>query len=277
MANQIHVGRSSLVLKYKWELSDIERRVGTTLSKMIIFRGEKLFRVGLKNEESFSTLLFMTFGAAKMGIDEAVVSIRFPNGGRERMNRYDDEVDSAQRPRRVHLYTYKVAKVLVGSYCIRFELYISSDALNYPVRRLDTLFGQQMWQAAVNQAGTDYEMIAEGKRFFVHKFVLAARSPVFAALFAASGGQVGEGRSQRLRTSFGDESCLQQFLKFIYTGELDGAVSHQLKELAETYEIKTLQLLCESAMLPGENLDEDLAELALLLKTSSNVVVPVVK
>ena len=104
MANQIHVGRSSLVLKYKWELSDIERRVGTTLSKMIIFRGEKLFRVGLKNEESFSTLLFMTFGAAKMGIDEAVVSIRFPNGGRERMNRYDDEVDSAQRPRRVHLY-----------------------------------------------------------------------------------------------------------------------------------------------------------------------------
>ena len=165
----------------------------------------------------------------------------------------------------------------MGNYCFNFELHISSGALNYPVLRFDSLFGQQMWLAAVNQAGTDYEMIAQGKRFFLHKFVLAARSPVFAALFAVSGAQVEEKRSQRLKAIYGDESSLQQFLKFIYTGELEGAVSHHLKELAEIYEVNTLLLLCKSALLPGENLDEDVAELALLLKTSSNLVAPVIK
>ena len=81
-----------------------------------------------------------------------------------------------------------------------------------------------------------------------------------------------------MKTTFeDDESCFEQFLKFIYTGELEGAVSHQLKGLAETYDIETLQLLCQNTLLPGDNLDEDLAELALLLKTNSNLVAPVIK
>ncbi len=281
MAEQVHIGRPSLVLEYKWEPFGIERRVGTTLSKIIKFRGEILFRVGVKNEESTSTILFITFNAAKMGIDNVAVAFRSKQNGREtftKLDLYEVEGVSAQSPRRVHLYIDKLTGALVGNYCIRFELYVSSYALNYPVRRLDSLFHQQMWLAAVNQAGTDYEMIAEGKRFFVHKFVLAARSSVFSSLFATSGAQVGEGRShQRSRTSFGDESCLQQFLKFIYTGELEGAVSNHLKELAENYEIKTLQILCNTALLPGENLDEDVAELALLLKTSPNSVAPDIK
>jgi len=244
---------------------------------MIKFRGEILFRVGVKNEESISTLLFMTFDAAKMGIDEAVATIRSRNGP-ARMHLYEEKEDSTQRSRRIQLYTYKFAGAIVGDICFNFELHIRSGALNYPVRRLDSPFGQQMWQAAVNQAGTDYELIAGGRRFFVHKFVLAARSSVFASLFATGGAQVGERRSQRLKTTFeDDESCFEQFLKFIYTGELEGAVSHQLKGLAETYDIETLQLLCQNTLLPGDNLDEDLAELALLLKTNSNLVAPVIK
>ena len=75
MAKQVHIGRSSLVLEYKWRPSGIERRVGTILSKMIKFRGEILFRVGVKKEESTSTLLFMTFDAAKMGIDKVAVAL----------------------------------------------------------------------------------------------------------------------------------------------------------------------------------------------------------
>jgi len=59
----------SLVLEYKWEPKGIEASPGTILSKMINFQGQKVFRVGLRNEAHSSTLLFMTFGTAKMGLD----------------------------------------------------------------------------------------------------------------------------------------------------------------------------------------------------------------
>ncbi len=98
MTDQVHVGARSLVLEYKWKPSGIERRVGTILSKMIKFRGEILFRVGVKNEESISTLLFMTFDASKVGIDEAVATIRSLNGP-ARMHLYEEEGDSTQRSR----------------------------------------------------------------------------------------------------------------------------------------------------------------------------------
>jgi len=278
MANdQIDIGRFFPVLEYKWEPSGIERRVGTTLSKMIKFRGEKLFRAGLKNHRSSSTLLFMTFDAAKMGMCNIVVY--FSSQSTDQVGLMDLHPTSDQRPPRVHLYTFPFSNVLEGDHWFTFELHIKNGSeLNYPAKRIDSLLGQQMWLAAVNQAGTDYELITGGRRFSVHKFVLAARSSVFATLFATSGAQVGERRSQRLKTTFeDDESCLEQLLKFIYTGELEGVVSHQLKELAEFYEIKTLQLLCKSVLLPGENLDEDLADLAMLLKTNSAHTVPQIK
>jgi len=274
MGDQTHIGPFFPVLECKWEPSGLERRVGTTLSKMIKFHGEPLFRAGLKNLESSSTLLFMTFDTAKIGIGDIVVHFSDQNT----CNSMDRHPISAHKPRRVHLHTFSFPDVLEGDHRFTFELYVNTIDLNYSVQRLDNLLGQQMWKAAVNQDGTDYELIAQGRRFFVHKFVLAARSPIFAALFATSAGaHVGVRRLQRLKNTFGDESCMEQFLKFIYTGELEGAVSHQLKELAEAYEIKTLQLLCKSALLPGENLDEDLADLTVLLKTNTTLTAPQIK
>ena len=270
MVDQVSTVLDALVLEYKWEPSGIKRRVGTTLSKMIKFRGEPLFRAGLKNLKSSSTLLFMTFDAAKIGIN--AINVYFTSQKISRL--MDCHSASANRDSRVDLFTFPFPDVLEDDHWFTFWLHVNSRDLNYPLQRLDNLLGQQIWKAAVNQAGTDYELIAQGRRFFVHKFVLAARSTVFAALFAASGVEVGEVRSQRLKTTFGDESCLEQFLKFVYTGELEGAVSHQLKELAEAYEIKTLQLLCKSALLPGENLVEDHAHLAMVLKTNTTLTVP---
>ena len=40
---------------------------------------------------------------------------------------------------------------------------------------------------------------------------------------------------------------LEQFIKFIYTGKLEGFVSYALMHLAAKYEIKTLKDLCQSA------------------------------
>ncbi len=66
------------IFEFKWELTNMPKKTGTVLSKMIEFRGEKLFRAGLKNQSasaslpytqaSTSTLLFMATDLAKMGL-----------------------------------------------------------------------------------------------------------------------------------------------------------------------------------------------------------------
>lgn len=43
------------------------------------------------------------------------------------------------------------------------------------------------------------------------------------------------------------EACMNQFLKFIYNGELDGPVTSQLVQLASHYQIETLEKICEGA------------------------------
>ena len=49
-----------------------------------------------------------------------------------------------------------------------------------------------------------------------------------------------------------DSNTMEQFLKFIYTGQLVGPISSSdLGQLATKYQISTLQQLCESASLPS--------------------------
>jgi len=82
---------------------------------------------------------------------------------------------------------------------------------------------------------------------------LAARSPVFASLL----NQTKLESNKELKFDFDvDESCMKQFLKFVYTGELHGAINNpkKLKELATTYQIKTLESICEAAL---KEMDED--------------------
>ena len=95
---------------------------------MIKFRGEILFRVGVKKEESTSTLLVMTFDASKMGIDKAVVAIRSKQNERKKLDLYEVEGLSAQSPCRVHLYTIKCG-ALVGNYTVSVSSCISAAML----------------------------------------------------------------------------------------------------------------------------------------------------
>ena len=59
----------------------------------------------------------------------------------------------------------------------------------------------------------------------------------------------------------------------MYTGELEGTISRQLKELAEKYGISRLENLCKAAYNSSQerSLATDLGRLALLLKTDADV------
>ena len=258
------------VLDYKWQPMGVERRPGTILSKMITFQGQKLFRAGLRNEVISSTLLFMTFGLPKMGLDDyAYVFVTGPRNTCQAMSLEIEEDEPPQRARSVQLYTAKLETMMSGDLSFTFHVCIRAKVPNYHAERIDLLLGQQLWSAAVNQRGTDLILFAEGIRFPVHKFILAARSFVFANQIQAI-----EAQQQEPLIAFPNKSILEQFLKFIYTGELVGEVSNPLWQLAVDYQVETLINLCREAGLnrlnQEDHLNDDIARLALMLKANEN-------
>jgi len=109
---------------------------------------------------------------------------------------------------------------------------------------MDGLLSQQLWLSATNQAGTDYNLITQdGKSFPVHKWILAARSPVFAALLSET-----EDKQNDHHYLNCTDNELSQFIKFIYIGELCGLISRELMQLAVTYQVESLEKLCNQAV-----------------------------
>lgn len=110
-----------------------------------------------------------------------------------------------------------------------------------------------------HQSSADFKLISKDGSFIqVQKFILAARSPVFAALFTE---EVEPNHVMDLTFSE-----MNQFVKFIYTGELEGLFTYGLLQSAIAYKMKTLEYLCLSAS-KKVHVDQ-MAWLALQLETA---------
>lgn len=249
------------VFEFQWNLTNIQTKTMTILSRMIEFRGAKIFRAGLKNQNAVpvshpyaqaasSTLIFMATDLAKMGLRAETVF-------------YSDMQRSGIVMKRMHLLTKKGAENLNGKVQLftaqlrslatekevyKFHVYITGVVNEFQFSQKDSLFNEQLWLSAKNRIGTDFEIAAGKKIFPVHKFILAARSSVFSAQF-------NEEKKGNTRL-FDDSASMEEFLKFVYTGQLEGNITNpnKLKELATTYQIKTLEHICEAA---SKEIDEE--------------------
>ena len=151
-----------------------------------------------------------------------------------------------------------------GNCNFRFEIYTAGTTENYGVLQVDNRLNGQLWSSVMNRSGTDFEVVAEEKKFPVHKYILAARSPVFADQFSKE--PLNQDASKTMKIKSSRIGSMETFLKFIYTGELDSPVKDdQLMHLAKIFRVKTLESLCEAA---SYNIDEsEIARLALQLRT----------
>lgn len=231
-------------VSYEWELEDIEEDKSYS-SKLISFRGQKVFRVGLKNFNTKPTLFFMAFNLNKIGM--LVADVHNYTQGANILKRMTNE--TGYQDGSLQLFTSHLSKAVVGSCTFVFRIYIDGSAEPFYCYRLaDRLVKVQLWAAAVqNQHWTDVELVAKGKTFSAHKSILAARSAVFATEFAT------EGAGKQVRWIVMDDvhpSSVEQFLYFIYTGEpitpmLD---NKELLKLAKRYRLTNLEMLCEYAL-----------------------------
>ena len=102
---------------------------------------------------------------------------------------------------------------------IVFHVHLVSLLKTYKNQLEDSSWSIQLWEAAENKLMTDVTFIfGEEESLGAHRFILSARSPVFAAMF--NSGMI-ESRTGRVEMKNVDVQLFRNFLKFLYTGRLD--------------------------------------------------------
>ena len=126
---------------------------------------------------------------------------------------------------------------------IRFWIYMSEVEPNYSHQPVDKRI-TQLFAGAQNELFTDIEFIVDGDTYPAHRAIVAARSPVFAAMFRTD---MLESKTRKVEIKDVKSATFYSLLYFIYTGTLDCAVNGDLFNAADKYQVETLRCLCQAA------------------------------
>lgn len=98
----------------------------------------------------------------------------------------------------------------------------------------------------------DVEFQCDGKSAKAHRLVVTARSPVLATMLQS---QWVEGETGIIKIEDMDFDTLKLFLRYLYTGRLDGAMTFQLAvvlyEAADKYHVQGLARRCAQSLIEG--------------------------
>ncbi|XP_065211321.1 speckle-type POZ protein-like [Planococcus citri] len=98
-----------------------------------------------------------------------------------------------------------------------------------------------------NQTFVDVTFVVDGKNFGAHRSILAARSPVFEAMFKHN---MQENRLNEVNISDIRSEVFEEFLLFMYTDKTPNCKTvTELFLVADKYQVESLQVLCEEIIL----------------------------
>lgn len=105
-----------------------------------------------------------------------------------------------------------------------------------------------------SQKFSDVILSVKGKEFYAHKAILAARSPVFAAMFEHD---MEEKKQNRVDITDMDAEVLKEMLRFIYTGKAPNLenMSDELLAAADKYVLERLKVMCEEELCQSLSVD----------------------
>lgn len=113
-----------------------------------------------------------------------------------------------------------------------------------------------------NQKFSDVTLSVSGREFQAHKAILAARSPVFAAMFEH---EMEERKFNRVEIADVDHEVLREMLRFIYTGKAANLekMADDLLAAADKYALDRLKVMCEEALCTNLSI-ENAADILIL-------------
>jgi speckle-type POZ protein len=253
------ISTPQMIVSYEWSFESVEKQTTRTIaSKMISFRGNRVFRVGVKNHAQSAVLFFMAVDFSKTGMK--VKDVKVHDGL--------DVVDPAIMTQMVEenigdggslqLFTINFVTRIVDenrtlidtnrTLLLVFRICIEGTDPGYSYQLSDRLAKDQLWAALKNQLHlADVEFVLTDKSFPAHKAILAARSYVFADEFEKK--QPGRNGPHQINIDGVEPSTCVNFLHFIYTGEPKGTLADEdLRKLADRYGLTTLSSLCKHAL-----------------------------
>ena len=132
---------------------------------------------------------------------------------------------------------------LTGPATFTFNVKIREMIDNYRYQLVDAYWSIELWSACHENLFTDIEFVVEGQVFVAHRAVVAARSPVLAAIF--NNCLSNETMTGRVHVDDIDRDTFAEFLYFLYTGTLLVSPNNlELLKVAQKYQVETLKDLC---------------------------------
>ncbi|CAB0045128.1 unnamed protein product [Trichogramma brassicae] len=134
------------------------------------------------------------------------------------------------------------------------EVSVVADSVNISGQSNTTQFKvpecklpDDLGQLFESQKFSDVTLIVCGKEFQAHKAILAARSPVFSAMFEH---EMEERKQNRADISDVEQDVFREMLRFIYTGKAPNLekMADDLLAAADKYALDRLKVMCEEAL-----------------------------